>query len=193
MLYNLYGLVQLDYLKFELDFIMERKLLLLGMLRNHSMYGYQINELISVHLGTSVALTKPTAYRFLNEMAKKGWIEFQEEQTGNRPTRRVYTIKPAGEVAFQQMVRESLAQFTPTASHGTISIAFLDAIPTEEALPLLQTRRNMIEENLNTLTVDEDHTGGFGYVILHQIQHLRAELAWLDDVISHLAEISSHM
>lgn len=169
---------------------MERKLLLLGMLRNHSMYGYQINELISAHLGTSVALTKPTAYRFLNDMAEKGWIKFQEEQMGNRPTRRVYSICPAGEDAFQKMLRKSLAQFTPTASHGTISIAFLDAIPPEEALPLLQTRRNLIEENLNTMTIDEDHTGGFGYVILHQIQHLKAELAWLDEVIENQAEIS---
>ena len=171
---------------------MERKLLLLGMLRNHSMYGYQINELISAHLGTSVAITKPTAYRFLNEMAEKGWIDFQKEQAGNRPTRRVYSILPDGEIAFQKMLRESLAQFTPTASHGTIGIAFLDAIPTEEALLLLQTRRNLIEETLNTLTINDDHTGGFGYVILHQIQHLKAELVWLDEVIENQAEISSH-
>ena len=170
---------------------MERKLLLLGMLRNHSMYGYQINELIDAHLGTSVALTKPTAYRFLNQMTEKGWIEFKEEQAGNRPTRRVYSIRPAGETAFQKMLRESLADFTPTASHGTIGIAFLDAIPTEEALHLLQTRRNLIEETLNTLIVDEDHHGGFGYVILHQVQHLKAELVWLDEVIEHHVEVSS--
>jgi DNA-binding PadR family transcriptional regulator len=171
---------------------MERKLLLLGMLRNHSMYGYQINELIGAHLGTSVALTKPTTYRFLNEMADKGWIEFQEEQVCSRPTRRVYSILPDGEIAFQKMLRESLAQFTPTASYGTIGIAFLDAIPPEEALPLLQIRRKTVEETLTELTVDEDHTGGFGYVILHQIQHLKAELVWLDEVIEHQAEGSSH-
>jgi DNA-binding PadR family transcriptional regulator len=47
---------------------MERKLLLLGMLRFNRLYGYQINEMIDVHLGTSIKLTKPTAYRFLNQM-----------------------------------------------------------------------------------------------------------------------------
>ena len=171
---------------------MERKLLLLGMLRNHPMYGYQINELIDAHLGIGVALTKPTAYRFLNEMAEEGWIEFQEEKAGNRPTRRVYSIQPAGETAFQKMLRESLAQFTPTASYGTIGIAFLDAIPTEEALPLMQKRRKVVEEILNTLSVDENHHGGFGYVILHQIQHLKTELAWLDEVTEHQGKVSSH-
>ena len=89
------------------------------------------------------------------------------------------------------MLRESLAQFTPTASYGTIGIAFLEAIPTEEALPLLQKRRKVIEEILNTLSVDEDHHGGFGYVILHQIQHLKTEMAWLDEVIEHQAEALS--
>lgn len=162
---------------------MERKLLLLGLLRGHPMYGYQINELIDTHLGTSVSLTKPTAYRFLNELTKEGLIEFHEEQEGKRPTRRVYSILPAGEKAFQNMLRENLEQYTPTASYGTIGIAFLDAIPTEEALPLLQNRRKLIEEILETLTVNEDHHGGFEYVILHQIQHVKSELEWLDEII----------
>ena len=69
---------------------MERKLLLLGMLRNHPMYGYQINDLIDTHLGSSISLTKPTAYRLLNQMTEDGWIEFNEKQVGNRPVRRVY-------------------------------------------------------------------------------------------------------
>ena len=162
------------------------------MLRNHSMYGYQINELIDAHLGTSVHLTKPTAYRFLNQMAEKAWITFAEEKEGNRPTRRVYSILPAGETAFQKMLRESLADFSPTASHGTIGIAFLDALPFKEALSLLQKRRNRIEEILKILTVDEEHAGGFGYVIMHQIQHLKAELVWLDEVVEHQGEISSN-
>ena len=164
---------------------MERKLLLLGMLRNHPMYGYQINDLIDTHLGSSIALTKPTAYRLLNQMTEDGWIEFNEEQVGNRPVRRVYSILPSGEDAFQQMLREGLADFKATPSQGTFGIAFLHAIPTEEALPLLQTRRERVEEILNSLSVDEDHHGGFGYVILHQIRHLEAELVWLDDVIKH--------
>ena len=167
---------------------MERKLLLLGMLRDHPMYGYQINDLIDTHLGSSIALTKPTAYRFLNQMTEAGWIEFNEEQVGNRPIRRVYSILPSGEDAFQKMLRESLADFKATPSQGTFGIAFLDAIPTEEALPLLQTRRDHIEELLNSLSVDENHHGGFGYVILHQIRHLNAELVWLDEVIKHYVE-----
>lgn len=167
---------------------MERKLLLLGMLRSSSMYGYQINEMIDAHLGTSVNLTKPTAYRFLNQMAEEGWISFSEEQEGNRPTRRVYAITSEGESAFQDMLRNSLANFEPTASHSTIGIAFINALPPESALTLLQKRREIIVEMQSNLTLDEAHEGSFAYLILHQIRHLNTELEWLDEIIVHLQE-----
>ncbi|MFA9564800.1 MAG: SDR family oxidoreductase [Acidimicrobiales bacterium] len=51
---------------------MERKLLLLGLLRSHEMYGYQLNEFIDSHLGATVHLKKPTAYRLLNTMVDDG-------------------------------------------------------------------------------------------------------------------------
>jgi DNA-binding PadR family transcriptional regulator len=167
---------------------MERKLLLLGMLRDNNLYGYQINESIEAHLGTSVDLTKPTAYRYLNQMAEAGWITFSEEQEGNRPTRRVYAITPEGESAFQTLLRESLAHFEPAASHSSISIAFIDALPPEEALTLLQKRRELITEMQTTLQLDEAHEGGFAYLIMHQIRHLNTELEWLDEIIEHVQE-----
>ena len=63
---------------------MERKLLLLGMLRENEMYGYQLNEFLETHLGSAVQLKKPTAYNLLNKMAADGWISYREEQEGNR-------------------------------------------------------------------------------------------------------------
>ena len=165
---------------------MERKLLLLGMLRSNNLYGYQINELIDVHLGSSVHLTRPTAYRYLNQMTEEGWITFSEEQEGNRPTRRVYAITPEGESTFQSLLRESLTHFEPAASHSAISIAFIDALPPEEALPLLQKRLELISEMQANLQVDEVHEGGFAYLIVHQVRNLDTELEWLDEIIEHV-------
>ena len=62
---------------------MERKLLLLGLLRQNEMYGYQINEMIDAHVGDSIRLTKPTAYRILHSMAEGGLVTFNEENKGN--------------------------------------------------------------------------------------------------------------
>ena len=171
---------------------MERKLLLLGLLRIQGMYGYQLNEVIDSHLGTSIRLKKPTAYNLLNKMATDGWITFREEQAGNRPPRRVYDVTPEGEATFQKMLRESLADYTNAEFYSDISIAFLDALPAEEALPLLQKRRQLIVKLSEESANYEGHPGSFGFVIDHQLRHLATELDWLDSVIQQVEEKTKH-
>ncbi len=86
---------------------MERKLLLLGLLYSHEMHGYQLNEVLDTHLGTSIQLKKPTVYKLLNQMATDGWLTFREEREGNRPNRRVYAITEQGGEVFQRLLRET--------------------------------------------------------------------------------------
>lgn len=165
---------------------MERGLLLLGLLRSHEMHGYQLNELIDRHLGSSIQLTKPTAYRLLGKMASDGWITCREEREGNRPPRRVYAITAAGEAQFQRLLRESLASYRPAELRSDISLAFLDLLPAEEALPLLGSRRAAIESRLQAVRASDRHHGSFQLVIDHQAHHLATELAWLEQVIARL-------
>jgi DNA-binding PadR family transcriptional regulator len=166
---------------------MERKLLLLGMLRMHEMYGYQLNEFIDSHLGASVQLKKPTAYNLLNKMADDGWITYREEQAGNRPPRRVYVITPEGEVAFQKILRESLADYKPTEFRSDIALIFLDLLPSDEAGSLLEKRRAIVEGLLEPIHTHREHHGGsMQLMIEHQIRHLTTELAWIDEVIEQI-------
>jgi len=165
---------------------MDRKILLLGLLREHEMYGYQINDMIEAHLKVSIHLTKPTAYRLLHNMAEDGWITFREEQAGNRPTRRIYTITGKGEAHFLEMLKESLSRYEPADRCNTGGLAFLDTLAPEEAIPLLKERRAVIESTLSRLSIDEAHQGGFQLVIENQARHLEAELAWMDEVIAHI-------
>ncbi len=167
---------------------MERKVLLLGLLRSHEMHGYQLNEIIESHMGTSVALKKPTAYRLLNQMAEDGWITHREEREGNRPPRRVYAITPEGEAAFQQLLRESLADYKPAEFRSDISLAFLDTLPPEEAISLLRQRRSIIEHVSQTMHSSDKHHGSFQLVIEHKVRHLLTELEWLDQVIEQIEE-----
>jgi DNA-binding PadR family transcriptional regulator len=165
---------------------MERKLLLLGLLRKQEMHGYQINELIDAHLGTSIQLKKPTVYKLLGIMVDDGWIKYREEQEGNYPTRRVYTITPEGEEAFQLMLRQNLADYRPVSFLGSIGIVYLDTLPAEEAAALLHQRRVEVESFRQKIAADEQHQGGFQLMLSYHLSHLKAELEWLDEVISHL-------
>ncbi len=116
---------------------MDRELLLLGLLRMHDMHGYQINEFMDAHLGTSVQVKRPTVYKLLGNMVEEGWITYQEEREGNYPTRRVYQITPEGEEAFKRLLRESLADYRPVSHLGSIGFMYLDALPSKEVVPLL--------------------------------------------------------
>ena len=165
---------------------MERKLLLLGMLRMQEMHGYQINELIDAHLGTSVQIKKPTVYKLLAVMMDDGWIISREEQAGNYPARRVYAITPQGETAFQQLLRENLSGYTPVSYLSNIGVVYLDALPAGEAAALLNERRQQVETLLEKIQRDEHHHGGFQLMLSHHGRHLQAETAWLDEVIEQL-------
>ena len=165
---------------------MERKLLLLGLLRWHEMYGYQLNEFIDSHLGMSVHLTKPTAYRLLTQMNDEGWISFREEREGNRPPRRVYSITTEGETTFLDLLRESLTQYEPAEYRSNISMAFLDMLPAKEVIHLLQSRREAIEKLPQPAEAYDGHHGSLGLVVEHAARHLTTELEWLDEVIVRL-------
>lgn len=165
---------------------MERELLLLGLLRSQDMHGYQLHEAIDSHLGMGVQLTKPTAYRLLSNLAEDGWVAFREEQEGNRPLRRVYAITPQGEVAFQQLLRENLANYRPSDFTCQIGLAFLDELSAEEALPLLHRRRDAMDELLESTRAHGEHPGSLQLMLERQLHLLAAELEWLESVIVRL-------
>lgn len=165
---------------------MDKQLFLLGLLRHQNMYGYQLNEFIETTLATCVDIKKPTAYYALNKMLEEGWVMFVEEQEGNRPPRRVYSITPAGEAIFQRLVRKNLGMYHPTQFGGDLGLAFLDIVPREEARGLLGQRRAGLVAHLEELRAVPMHQGSLQLMIEHQTRHLQMELAWLDEVLARL-------
>jgi len=171
---------------------MEQKLLVLGLLMNAEMHGYQINEMIEAHLGSGVQIKKSLIYKLLGTMADEGWLTYTEEQAGNRPPRRVYAINADGKSAFHRLLRESLGDYKPADLLGHIAIGYLDMLPADESLPLLEQRRqkltHLLEETQNLGT----HPGSGQLIIDHQIHHLQSELAWLDHVINYAKGTQDH-
>jgi len=171
---------------------MESKLLVLGLLMNAEMHGYQINEMIESHLGTGIQLKKSLIYKLLNTMTDDGWLTYTEEQEGNRPPRRVYTINEVGEKAFHQMLIESLEDYKPSDFLGNIAIGYLDMLPTDESLPLLLKRREKVENLLQAMLDLGTHPGSHQFIIDHQVHHLKSELEWMDHVIETVKGIEKN-
>jgi DNA-binding PadR family transcriptional regulator len=165
---------------------MERKLLLLGILRQQEMHGYQLYEFIERDLAACTDLTKPTAYYLLNKMAEDGWIVEVPTQEGNRPPRKVYHLTETGEAAYQRLLRANLGDYQLASFSGDMGIAFLQDLDTHEAIELLQHRRSGMLSALRAFQAVPTHPGSFQWVILHQRHHLASELDWLDGIIAEL-------
>jgi DNA-binding PadR family transcriptional regulator len=162
---------------------MDRKLLLLGLLRRQEMHGYQLHEFIDQNLALCTDLKKPTAYYLLDKMDADGWLITETEQEGNRPPRRVYRLTPKGEEAFQRLLRENLGQYAPVNFSGDVGLAFLDSLDTDEALTLLTQQKQELESRLQEIQNVPVHQGSLQLVFSHQKRHLQAELDWLSEVI----------
>lgn len=167
---------------------MENELLLLGLLRRQDMHGYQLTELIERNLSTCTDLKKSSAYFLLDKMAGDGWIRYEEVREGKRPIRRVYSMTQKGEQEFQRLVRENLAEYQPAVFGGDIGLAFVNAVPPQEACRLLTARKQEIEKARSNILNAPHREGPLGWVVEHQERHLTAEMDWVDTLLARLCE-----
>ena len=168
---------------------MEKKLLLLGLLKSQDMHGYQLNEMLQHNPGMPITLKKSNAYKLLNEMETNGWVTHQEEQEGNRPMRRVYTVTEEGEAAFYRLLRENLASCPSPEFPGVVGLDFVYALPVEEVIALFKQRRQAIKSRFQQLDsismkIRESH---LAVEYLHH--YYTTELKWLDDIINRLQKL----
>ena len=165
---------------------MEKKLLLLGLLLSHSMHGYQLSEMLAHNAGISITLKKPNAYKLLNDMEKDGWITHKEEQKGNRPLRRVYTVTKEGEAAFYHMLRENLSTCPTPEFPGVVGLDFVYTLPAEEVVGLLEKRYKLVEEKFQQLDGVSAEIRQSHLAIEYLHHYYTTELKWLSKIINRL-------
>jgi DNA-binding PadR family transcriptional regulator len=168
---------------------MEKRLLLLGMLRHQHMHGYQLNEMLANDVASIITLKRSNAYKLLNSMEEEGWITYHEEREGGRPPRRVYAVTAEGEAAFQRLLRESLAAYRPSEFASIVPFDFLNELPPQEARALLEERRAKIAGHFAELdgVPEEVQLAHPSFEYLHR--HYAAELEWLDEVSARLGDL----
>ncbi len=165
---------------------MEKKLLLLGMLFSHDMHGYQLNEMLQHNPGMPITLKKSNAYKLLGDMEKDGWVTHKEEQEGNRPPRRVYSVTEAGEAAFYSLLRENLSACPSPEFPAIVGLDFIHALPTEEVITLLEQRHKTIEAKFQQLDAVSPEIRETHLSVEYLHHYYATELQWLTSIINRL-------
>ena len=131
--------------------VKDKRLLLLGILSEHSLHGYELNELlknpaIGIHVG------KANAYQLLAKLEREGLVAGHEERIEKRPPRTVYTITATGKAEFARLLHERMAECQPFEYPDGISLNFIDLLEPNVAVSLLKQRASRLADRCVALS-----------------------------------------
>lgn len=162
---------------------MINRLIMLGILIEGKMHGYQLNEYVKHAMSLYTDLKKSTTYFVLDQLEKEGYVSHEVEREGKRPERRVYEITEKGKTHFFNLLRECISSYTPTYSSDNIGVAFIGKLEASEAKELLQAKKQKIQSALKKFNGLKDHGGHLKYVINHSVAYLNADLKWVNSIL----------
>jgi len=174
----------------------ERRLLLLGILRQSDMHGYLLHAHLAVD--APISLKKPTAYNLLARMEEDGLIVRRTEATGDRE-RRIYSVTDKGEAEFLRLLKKTMGRFSVAEFPGLVCLNWIDALPPDEAISLLKERRRGLEKYIELIQsvhaneeisryIHASLTAGSHAVMDFWHKYIKAEFELIDQMLKVLEE-----
>jgi DNA-binding PadR family transcriptional regulator len=175
---------------------MSTRLVILGLLRERPLYGYEIKQIIEEHMGDWTNIAFGSIYFALGKLADEGFIEkVATEQEGNRPSRTVYKITEAGQEEFLRLLREVWTEIERHYYTIDIALAYMEALPMEEVKGYLRGRVaqleaivDHIEEHRVERMAGDEVPASASVVFDHGVAHFQAELAWTRGVLGKVEQ-----
>lgn len=85
------------------------ELVLLSLLAQRDMYGYEMSQELQTRSGGKFILQESSMYPTLYRLEDKGYITVTKQQVGRRRTRMYYHLEPSGRDYLQSSVTEYLS------------------------------------------------------------------------------------
>jgi DNA-binding PadR family transcriptional regulator len=156
------------------------RLLVLWLLSEHPMHGYQIKKALSDDgMAFWFALEDASIYSVLRTLAKNGYAEeLPTEQHGNRPPRTRYRITRSGRRFYRHLLADALAN--PTMPTAPIDVALaargdLDSNAVSEALATRSKSLHVLEAQIESAR----SAAPAAAIVDRNLALVRAELSWL--------------
>jgi DNA-binding PadR family transcriptional regulator len=171
-------------MKPEAPRLSHKTLLLLGLLREGPMTGYDLNRIVLAHGHLYADLKKGNIYHLLEALQRNGYVSVKTQAgaRGPRGERLIYKLTSAGEQGFVRLVREVLSSFEPSDVGLASAIVYLPVLGQEEALALLEQRRELVATRLRDVS---DEISPVSNELLrlagqHLVTIIESELKWVD-------------
>jgi DNA-binding PadR family transcriptional regulator len=172
---------------------MSTRLVILGLLRDKPLHGYEIKHIIEEHMGDWTNIAFGSIYFALGKLAEEGFVEKAgTEQEGHRPSRTIYQITTTGREEFERLLREAWRDLERHYFTLDIGLAFIETLPIEEVKGYLRERVAQLEaigqhleaHQAEVLAEEESPRETAIAIFNHSQVHFEAELAWTRELLA---------
>jgi PadR family transcriptional regulator, regulatory protein PadR len=164
---------------------MKITLIILGLLSEKNLYGYEIKKIIKDRCGDFINIQFGSIYFAIKKAEKKEWVKKASvEKNGTDPERCVYQLLPAGKKYFQKGLRD---YFNKNLMHfeSDIVLMFADSLEASQKEVFIEDRKEFLTNKLNELqeTIGSKKKSVKPLSLFNYIEnHLKTELAWIKSI-----------
>lgn len=171
--------------------MIEQELLLLGLLRESPMHGYDIKQKIHKILSLFAGVEVKSIYYPLEVLEKKGFVVKRASKYGRRPQRIVYYLTPKGARRFEELLGKSLLESKRPKFSLDLSLYFLHYLKPKVARRRLTARLHLmkrISRGLEQMLKSHSQKKqlALSRILEHNLQMLESESSFLADLIKKI-------
>ncbi|HEY1405315.1 MAG TPA: PadR family transcriptional regulator [Spirochaetota bacterium] len=164
---------------------MKIEIIILGLLMECNLYGYEIKKKIMERVDQYVDIKFGSIYYAIKKALENEWVKkVGTEKDGGNPERYIYQILPAGRKYYKKLLKQ---YFDQTMIHFDIDIVlmFFDSLEKDQKEVFIEERREIIKTKLAEIKdkIDKEEkkkTPETNLVLYSYIEnHLKAELSWI--------------
>ena len=130
----------------------KNEIVILGLLLEKDMYGYEILNAIKMrHLDDWAKLSTSSLYRALERIEHDGFVNVTREKVGKTPQRNIYNITEKGKKRLANNLKRAIGKYYYNENPFSIALSFIYGLEPEEAVSLLNKRLKKVEELIGHL------------------------------------------
>ncbi len=167
-------------------------LVVLGLLKEQPMHGYQIKHQIEErNLDNWANVSLPSIYNTLIRLEKRGLIAARREKVGKRPHRTVYRITPRGSRELALLVEKALVMDKVVEREFTVGVAFMYGLDKGKVKDCLQMKLKLLQNRLahpreELLLLHDQGPLNWAFLLRNTVDHIQLEIDYLEKFLQDL-------
>jgi DNA-binding PadR family transcriptional regulator len=166
---------------------------ILGLLTFGETSGYDLAKLVDRSVGFFWSPAKSQIYAELRRLVSLGFATEREVEQRDRPDKRLYRITDRGTRALRSWLERADEEPESVKSQFLVKVFFGHLMDRGTFVRRMREYRTQAEAHLGTLRdverqIRDDPEAAFPYLVLRAgLQHARATIRWIDEVLRQVA------